>query len=78
MNSLLAGKETAETRDTYVNETAAGDLSICQRKWGLDIPTYSLVMYHYACRLLGNEPPILKMKWAGKDQLPGFGMKWHL
>lgn len=29
-------------------------------------------MWHYACRPPGNEPPILKMKWAGKHQFPGF------
>lgn len=27
---------------------------------------------HYACRPPGNEPPMLKMKWAGKHQFPGF------
>lgn len=31
---------------------------------GLDIPTSRVMMCHYACRLLGNEPPTLKMKWA--------------
>lgn len=30
----------------------------------LVIPTSCVMMCHYACRLLGNEPPTLKMKWA--------------
>lgn len=32
--SLLLGEVTAETGDTYESEIGAGDLSICQRKWG--------------------------------------------
>lgn len=53
-----------ETGDTLESEIGAGDLSSRQRKWSPVTPTSGVMMCHYACRLLGNEPPTLKMKWA--------------
>lgn len=66
-------KKTHKPQGSNTNESGAGDLSACVRdmKWGLDIPACSVVMWHYACRPPGNEPPLLKMKWAVSNAWSG-------
>lgn len=75
ISDFFSREEATEPWDTtlqMIRELMTYQACVRDRKWGLDGPTSSVLAWHYACRPLGNEPPILKMKWAGKYQFPGF------